>query len=129
MTTAFALHRHDVPEIALGALTARVAQELVCLASLSAEVQLALSLCSFAKHTDAEAIRGLQGIDRITQSLDDLARLVHALASQVPEDLSAPSGPLLSHLRLHELLARIDPASSKPSTPAPNMEAGDILWF
>ncbi|MBW6506995.1 MAG: hypothetical protein K0B00_09620 [Rhodobacteraceae bacterium] len=120
---------HTAPEIALGTLTARVAQELQSLATLSAKLQLALSLCSFAGHTDAEAIRGLQGIDRVTQSLEDLARLVHALALRLPENLSAPAAPLLASLQLHELLARIGSTAPYPGVTVPEMEAGDILWF
>ena len=118
--------RHDM---ALGALTARIALELGHLASLSADVQTALSLCSFHEHTDPAAIRGLQGIDRITQSLEDLERLAHALAAQVPDALRIPAPLLLSQLRLHDLLARFDPGSAQAVAAVQGQEAGDIQWF
>lgn len=116
-------------QIALGVLCDRVGEELLHLAALSAVVQQALSLFHFAEHTDAAAIRGLQGIDRITQSLDDLARLVRALAEQVPADQRLQIGPLLAGLRLHELQTRLGfDATPSPQVPCV-LAPGEIHWL
>ena len=77
-------------------------------------------------HTDPEAIRGLQGIDRITQALEDLGRLMAAVSSEMPRDVNVHSVPILSRLRLHELIQNLD-----PDAPAVQKikEDGDIQWF
>lgn len=108
------------------ALALAVGRELDSLAALSAEVQLALSLCHFAEHTDASAIRGLQGIDRITQSLEDLARLMQALSAELPKAHSLAPTPLLATLRLRELRLRL---SMQTPSAAPPAVSGDILWL
>ena len=115
--------RRDLP---LDALAARIGDELDTLAGLSANVQSALSLCHFTDHTDPEAIRGLQGIDRITQALEDLGRLMAAVSSEMPRDVNVHSVPILSRLRLHELIQNLD-----PDAPAVQKikEDGDIQWF
>lgn len=121
--------------LALDALAARIAAELDGLAQLSGEVQLALSLCHFAEHTDPAAIRGLQRLDRITQALEDLGRLMAALSREIPQELQADSRPLLSQLRLQGLihaLARPGPAAAAPHAEppaAPPIEDGDVQWF
>jgi len=117
-------HR-DLP---LDALAARVADELDTLAQLSAEVQRALSMCHFADHTDPAAIRGLQGIDRITQSLEDLGRLMGAVSGEMPEGVHLKAVPILSRLRLHELLHHLDPEMAKPDR-RETEQSGEITWF
>lgn len=112
----------------LDVLTAQVGRELVALALLSTDVQQALSLCHFAEHTDPRAIRGLQRIDRITQALEDLGHLMQALSLEVPEKLTLSAAPILSRLRLHELLVRLDPVS-EPVSPEPLADTGDIQWL
>ncbi len=117
--------RHDLP---LDALAARVGEELESLARLSAEVQAAISLCNFSDHTDIAAIRGLQGIDRITQSLEDLSRLMAAVSSEMPDNVFLHSVPILSRLRLHELVRNLDPSRDRAcAEPVP--VDGEIAWF
>lgn len=116
-------HR-DLP---LDALSLRVAEELDTLAALSAEVQRALSKCHFADHTDPSAIRGLQGIDRITQSLEDIARLMAAVAREVPAGVGLPAAPILSRVRLHELVHNLDPDAGPVHRPG--ADGGDVTWF
>lgn len=123
-TKAIPVEHRDLP---LDALAARVGDELDTLARLSSEVQRAISLCHFAEHTDAEAIRGLQGIDRITQALEDLGRLMAAVSNEMPQEVKLHSVPILSRLRLHELISNLDPATPKPE--ARVCEVGDIQWF
>lgn len=115
--------RQDLP---LDALAARIGDELDTLARLSAEVQRALSLCHFADHTDPTAIRGLQGIDRITQALEDLGRLMAAVSGEIPNDVKLHSVPILSRLRLHELINNLNPSATTPKAEA---SEGDIQWF
>lgn len=117
-------HR-DLP---LDALASRVAEELETLALLSAEVQRALSLCHFADHTDPAAIRGLQGIDRITQSLEDLGRLMAAVSGEMPQGVNLHAVPILSRLRLHELVHNLDPDAG-PAHRAAMEETGEVTWF
>ena len=121
--TALLGHR-DLP---LDALAQRVAEELDTLARLSAGVQAALSLCHFADHTDPQAIRGLQGIDRITQSLEDLGRLMAAVSGEMPRDVRLHAVPILSRLRLHELVSNLDPEAPKPDRAAE--DTGEVTWF
>lgn len=115
--------RRDLP---LDALAARIGDELDTLARLSGEVQNALSLCHFAEHTDPSAIRGLQGIDRITQALEDLGRLMAAVSCEMPRNVNVHSVPILSRLRLHELINNLDPDAPKVG---PVKDDGDIQWF
>lgn len=124
LPATFGLERRDLP---LDALAARIGDELATLASLSSEVQRALSLCHFSDHTDPEAIRGLQGIDRITQALEDLGRLMAAVSTEMPAEVKLHAVPLFSRLRLHELISNLDPAGAPPGND-PN-EAGDIQWL
>lgn len=121
---AIPVEHRDLP---LDALAARVGDELDTLARLSSEVQRAISLCHFADHTDAEAIRGLQGIDRITQALEDLGRLMAAVSNEMPQEVKLHSVPILSRLRLHELISNLDP--TVPRQEARVCDVGDIQWF
>ena len=116
-------HR-DLP---LDARAARVAEELETLAALSAQVQQALSLCHFSDHTDPAAIRGLQGIDRITQSLEDLGRLMNAVSGEMPEGVHLHAVPILSRLRLHELVQSLDPTGLHSARH--HEDSGEVTWF
>ena len=115
--------RKDLP---LDALAARIGEELDTLARLSSEVQRALSLCHFAEHTDPTAIRGLQGIDRITQALEDLGRLMAAVSGEIPDEVKLHSVPILSRLRLHELINNLDPEGNLSRAESSD---GDVQWF
>lgn len=114
------------PDMPLELLTARIGSELEVLAGLSARVQQALSLCHFAPHTDPEAIRGLQGIDRITQSLEDLGRLMADLSGEIPPGLDMAYAPIFARLRLHELMVALDPAHGRHEIARDN---GDVQWL
>ncbi|MFD2175520.1 hypothetical protein [Rhodobacter lacus] len=119
-----ALEHRDLP---LDALAGRIGDELDTLARLSAEVQRALSMCHFAEHTDIEAIRGLQGIDRITQALEDLGRLMAAVSTEMPQDVKLHAVPILSRLRLHELAQNLDPSAER--VVHEEEDTGEIQWF
>lgn len=113
--------------LALHALTARVGEELETLARLSTDVQRALSTCGVSEGTDAQAIRELQGIDRITQSLEDLGRLMSNISTEIPTGVSLQAGPILSQLRLHELIGNLNPEHEK--NVMPREDDGEIMWF
>lgn len=115
--------------LSLDMLAARVGAELADLARTSAEVQTALSLCHFADHTDPSAIRGLQGIDRITQSLEDLGRLMVAMSEELPAHVPIGAERMLSRLRLHELQLRFDPGAGAAPRHAQQAAPGDITWL
>lgn len=117
--------RRDLP---LDALAARVGEELETLARLSAEVQTALSLCRFAEHPDPAAIRGLQGIDRITQALEDLGRLMAAVSGELSDNVLVHAGPIMSRIRLHELVQNLDPDARIHDTQALASD-GNVHWF
>lgn len=111
----------------LDALALRVGDELETLARLSADVQKAISLCEFSEHTDSSAIRGLQGLDRITQSLEDLGRLMAAISAGISSDVKLQTVPLLSQLRLHELIANLDPDHERQI--ASRSDDGEVFWL
>jgi hypothetical protein len=113
-------------ELPLALLVNRIGAELDTLAQLSAEVQSALAMCRFVEPTRSEAIQGLQGIDRVTQSLEDLGALLHVLATRLPAALHMQTAPMLSQLRLHELQAKLHPEAHAPD---PLPRPGEIQWF
>ncbi|MER5171543.1 hypothetical protein [Thioclava sp. GXIMD2076] len=115
-------------DLPLDALAARVGDELETLARLSADVQKAISACEFAEHTQAEAIRGMQGIDRITQSLEDLGRLMAAVSGEMPQGVKLHAVPILSRLRLHELITNLNPAEERIVLSHDEAD-GEIEWF
>ena len=69
------------PVIALPTLLHRVAAEQARLASLVLALQDILSPHDGGAVYGSESIRGLQSVDLVTQSLNDLARLTHAMAA------------------------------------------------
>lgn len=117
---------HEVP---LVQLSDRLRLELVQLATHSAEIQRALSLChlELAGVIDTEAIRGLQRIDRVTQTLEDLAEFMAALCANLPRDLRVKADPLLARLRLKELADALDP--DQPPATQEDHSSGEILWL
>ena len=114
-------------DLPLDTLAARIGEELETLARLSADVQKALSLCEFASHTDTNAIRGLQGIDRITQALEDIGRLMAAISGEISSDIMLHSVPILSRLRLHELTINLNPSHERKI--AARDDDGEVLWL
>lgn len=113
-------------DLALDILARRVADELALLSSLSLALQEALSHCPFATHPDAATLVGLQGIDRISQGIDDLRRLMDALPDHLPDAITVAPRTLLAPLRLRDLADRLG-AANRPA--APRNPGGDICWF
>lgn len=116
--------------VALGDLAGRIGGELDHLTCLALQVQTALSgtppLLAWA-HADQAR---LQGIDRITQSLTDLARLMTVIAAHVPADIRLPVEPLLSSVILNDLSHQLfSPLATGRVGPARDLSVGDVHWF
>lgn len=113
--------------IAVSDLVARMGHELESLCQLSLRVQGALSQIDLKDHCPAESIRDLQGIDRISQVLGDLAGLAVTLSKTVPDTLQAEEADIFAPLKLSELVQSLDPHS--PIVRRAQGEEGDIQWF
>ncbi len=113
-------------DLSLDSLARRVADELALLSSLSLSLQEALSHCPFATHPDAATLAGLQGIDRISQGIDDLRRLMDALPEHLPDAVTVAPEMLLAPLQLRDLADRLA-AAERP--PTPRNSGGDVCWF
>lgn len=118
---------HD--DLSLGTLARRVADELALLSCLSLALQEALSHCPFATHPDAATLAGLQGIDRITQGIDDLRRLMDALPDHLPDTITVAPRTLLAPLRLRDLADRLAMAEGPRAVAPRTSSAGDVSWF
>ncbi len=115
-------------QITLDALVANVGQELARLATLSGQMQTALSLCHFTEHTEGSAIRGLQGIDRITQTLEDLGRLMLTLAEAVSPRQRLDPELLLAQVHLHDLRIRLGAPKADETCLSADF-SGDVVWL
>lgn len=129
-------HRPLQPGPTLALLAARIADELGHLGMLSDQVQTALSACGLGTITDRQAAIGLQGIDRISQGLTDLARLMAAvgteLGAQTGPEARLPTAALSSCVTLHALAERLfHDGLPPPPVNCPNGGAtvGDVLLF
>lgn len=111
------------PTLAL--LATRIADELGHLGTLSEQVQAALSQCGLCLVNDRDTLRGLQGIDRISQGLTDLARLMEALGAQICADLPLPPTSLAGKVTLRELSLRLfQEGEALPAAVPPPLHAG-----
>lgn len=129
MTDPMPPFRHPTPDdLSLDSLARRVADELALLSNLSLALQEALSHCPFATHPDAATLAGLQGIDRISQGIDDLRRLMDALPDHLPDAITVAPRTLLAPLRLRDLADRLA-AAEGPRTALPRRSTGDVSWF
>jgi len=122
-------------EIAVVALASRVAGELSHLAGLALDLQNALSVAGIAQRAPGEASAGLQAIDRITQNLGDLSRLLAALGGQLTPSTTIAAPRLADELILRDLAHRLFGAEAAPEAAAgadasPQAEpSGDVSWF
>lgn len=114
-------------EIALQIALLRLGRELGLIGRACAGVQRALSICSFCPDTDPEAIRGLQDIDRITQALEDLARMAQYMGKLCPGEPRVPRAALAAQARLHDIAETIAPSDAPHQVNI--SDAGDVAWF
>ena len=112
-------------QLALADLAIRIGSELDFLMQLSLTVQAALSHCTCAHPADTETLKGLQGIDRITQSLADMARLMADVGGAAPEGVYLARPALERRLQLRDLCQRI----FLPDASAPRSDFGEVLLF
>ena len=115
--------------LTLADLTQRIGSELDCLMQVSLKVQAALSHCTCAHPSDSETLKSLQGIDRITQGLADVARLMTNISDAAPQGIYLPRHSLKHRLQLRSLCQRIFPADPKLFLPEPSSDSGDVLLF
>lgn len=114
-------------DLALQVALLRLGRELGLIGRACAGVQRALSICSFCPGTDPEAIRGLQDIDRITQSLEDLARMAQYMGKVCPIEPRLSRTALAAQARLHDIADFIAPSDAPHQVNI--SDAGDVAWF
>ncbi|WP_157617124.1 hypothetical protein [Thioclava pacifica] len=121
------LHGQTDSAISAAELLRRVGLEIEGLARLSLAVERALTEIEFPDHTPAGIIRDLQGIDRISQTLEDLGTLLFAVSAGMSPATSLARTDLFSQLRLKELVHNLDP--EKQNKIEKREEDGAIQWF
>lgn len=107
-----------------GPIVHRVAAELGRLAGLANDVQAALSLCDLPTAIPPEALHRLQEIDRMTQILEDLARVASALGDGLAHE-TVSSAPIAEAIRLKELAIRLGTEAGT----IPVSGQGDVHWL
>ncbi len=126
----------QIDSVRLGALAERISAELELLLGLSIELQDAMSGCAVRPGPEAKTLVALQGIDRITQGLCDLARLTREIGLRTPGGVYLDRQPLDAGLRLRELSLRLLPPEDPLLPAAANSPAallvrdpGDVMLF
>jgi hypothetical protein len=118
----------DIQEFAAGALAGRIGTEMAHLAELASALQDNLSGYLAVLASDGHAIRQVQSLDRLTQVLQDLTRVMAALADGLPKDLRLTASPVLRVIRLRDLSRAL--AASAPGGPLGSAETtGDVAWL
>ena len=115
--------------LALAELTQRIGSELDCLMRLSLTVQAALSRCTCTHPRDSETLKSLQGIDRITQGLADIARLMTDISDAAPEGIHLARHSLERRLQLRGLCQRIFVSDTRLVQPEASSSSGEVLLF
>lgn len=94
-------------EVALADLARRIAAELDHLAALSQSVQNAVSHCACTHRAAPQTLMDLQGIDKITQGITDLAQLMTNMGVAAPASTMLASTTLSQQMLLHGLIGRL----------------------
>lgn len=116
-------------QIELSTLISRLGEEIAGLHRLSLDHQAALSaLAPNVPPPQPWISAGLQGIDRIAQSLADIARLMAALSHDLEPAQHLTAERLRKAILLRDLSDRIMPGSC-PRQNGPTPEPGEISWF
>lgn len=126
---------HSADQVRLHALAERISAELNRLLHLSLDLQDAMSRCTSLRNCDRYTLGALQGIDRISQDLCDLARLTEEIGLRTPNSIFLDRRPLDARLRLRDLSLRLQlhfaqSPDCTPGNPADlEREPGDALFF
>ncbi|MGB7269863.1 MAG: hypothetical protein WBC90_10115 [Albidovulum sp.] len=110
-------------------LAARIGEELDAMGQLSLSVQHAMSQCTGTMGRDPEVMNALQGIDRISQSLAELARLMQYVSQTTPQGISLPSAALQENLALRDMTKRLLAKAPQEPQSDDTVLAGDVTWF
>lgn len=127
--------RHNANHVHLDALAQRISAELKRLLHLSLDLQDALSRFASLRDHDPKSLGALQGVDRISQDLCDLARLTKEIGLRTPNSILLERQPLDARLRLRDLSHRLqlhDTASLDCTADGPLdlvREPGEALFF
>ena len=108
-------------------LLRRIGLELEALARLSLRIERSLSEIELPEHLPVGIVRELQGIDRISQSLGELAILLCTVSAETPSEATFSRSELFSRLRLKELINNLDPAHCDAL--AKRDSDGEIQWL
>lgn len=126
---------HIADHVHLDALAQRISAELQRLLHLSLDLQDAMSRFAGLRDHDPKTLGALQGIDRISQDLCDLARLTKEIGLRTPNSILLERQPLDARLRLRDLSLRLQlQCTASPNCPTDGpmdlvREAGDALFF
>ncbi len=113
--------------VTLAELTIRIGAEMDHLTCLSLQMQAALPGAAHMTGHTPQDLAGLQRIDRITQTLADLARLMTVIVPHVPSDAKLPLAPLQSAVILHDLSLRL--FNSAHHGQIRKVPAGEVHWL
>ncbi|HQY42601.1 MAG TPA: hypothetical protein PK450_00365 [Paracoccaceae bacterium] len=117
--------------VALNNLMSRVGAELDHLTGLALQMQTALSDAMPEGQLDPHDLVGLQAIDRISQSLADLAQLMHSVADSLPMDSVISTARIRRAVILFDLSCRLveeaRPLASAPCERA--AQTGEVDWL
>ncbi len=116
------------PDFMAGALATRIGTEIAELAVLAVALQETLGGFVGNGAADRQAIREVQSLDRLTQVLQDLTRVMAALAKVLPKDLRVPALPLLHAIRLYDLSQTLAASDPRAAMPVPEAD-GDVAWL
>lgn len=128
-------HLRDCDEISLGALAERISIELDVLLELSLALQDAMSCCATLARHKVKTLSALQGVDRISQSLCDLARLTGEIGMRTPDSVLLDRRSLDASLRLRDLSVRLlaqedhTMRATKNNRSRTTRDPGDVLLF
>ncbi|GAB4390574.1 hypothetical protein [Albidovulum sp.] len=120
-------------EVQLAALARDVAGELALLHGMALALQETLSECRVLPAQRPVLLARLQAIDRISQGLADLQRLMEDLPACLPDDLAVLQDRILKRVQLRQLADRLagsgSAGSGAPADAARPTAPGEVLLF
>jgi hypothetical protein len=119
---------HHAADFVAGALADRIGAEMAQLAELAVALQDTLTGFATNATADPQTIREVQSLDRLTQVLQDLTRVMAALAVGLPKDLRISAPPVLRVIRLYDLSRTLSAPDPRGAMPAADT-GGDVAWL